>query len=62
MNDWNFEYFQKCLTCLAMLSRIVLKPGRPYMSFGGKYVPPETGFRSGVKKTDIGHPPDPELA
>lgn len=45
-----------------MFSKIDLKPGLPQLSSGGKYVPPATGFRSGVKKTLIGHPPLPELA
>ena len=29
---------------------------------GGKYVPPKNGFKSGVRKTDMGHPPLPVVA
>ena len=39
-----------------------LKPMRPCLSSGGKYVPPSTGSREGVRKTDIGQPPPPWVA
>ena len=34
----------------------------PWRSLGGKYVPPKNGFRSGVRNTFIGQPPEPVMA
>ena len=51
------------LTAAAMWLRTDLKLGRPKCwSSGGKYVPPMTGFKSGVNQTLIGHPPCPTVA
>lgn len=44
-------------TCCAIVRRTETKPGKLYLSSGGKYVPPEIGLRSGVRKTLIGQPP-----
>ena len=38
------------------------KPGRPWPSVGGKYVPPKNGLSCGVRKTLIGQPPEPVMA
>lgn len=46
----------------AIVRRMDAKPGLPYLSSGGKYVPPVTGFRSGVRNTLIGQPPPPDIA
>ena len=34
----------------------------PWRSSGGKYVPPKKGSSLGVRKTVIGHPPEPVIA
>jgi hypothetical protein len=43
------------------LSKISLKPGRPYCRslVGGKYVPAKNGCNCGVSQTDNGQPPLP---
>ena len=38
-------------------ARIFEKPGMPYLSAGGKYVPPKNGLWSGVRNTVSGQPP-----
>lgn len=39
-----------------------LNPIRPYLSSGGKYVPPANGVKFGNRKTLIGQPPWPDFA
>ena len=42
---------------LVTFFRMVIIPGRPGISVGGKYVPPAIGFPAGVRKIDNGQPP-----